>query len=359
MGGRWPRGPAAVAFILATKAGWDTGVPLGEGVGDVVGRGQQQCLEHLALAQLLARRHRHRRLVVGDVVAELGGVVGRDGDERAGRSGSQGMVVQDDESRGHLGQATRWGSASPGPTGRRSRGRVRTPPPDLCPATAAGQPLRGPTATSVRPSRTCGAAIGRVARTAATMPAAASDHHNQPGHQPPAPASETVDAVVSLRVVGSRWCRLDAAVGVGAAGRQIGLAQRASNSSGVMSTARAFDPSEGPTIPRRSMRSMSRPARANPTAQLALKHRRGPQLRADHEIHGLLEQVVVVIAVVTAATGAVRADHRVDAGHHLHGPLSPPVGHHGLDLVRAHPRPLQALGDRRRGREQEHVALDR
>ena len=41
-----------------------------------------------------------------------------------------------------------------------------------------------------------------------------------------------------------------------------------SSSSGVIRTLRAFDPSEGPTTPRRSMRSISRPARANPTRSL-------------------------------------------------------------------------------------------
>ena len=41
-----------------------------------------------------------------------------------------------------------------------------------------------------------------------------------------------------------------------------------SSSSGAMSTARAFDPSEGPTTPRRSRRSMSRPALEKPTRSL-------------------------------------------------------------------------------------------
>jgi hypothetical protein len=41
-----------------------------------------------------------------------------------------------------------------------------------------------------------------------------------------------------------------------------------SSSSGVMSTARAFDPSDGPTTPRRSRRSISRPALENPTRSL-------------------------------------------------------------------------------------------
>ena len=41
-----------------------------------------------------------------------------------------------------------------------------------------------------------------------------------------------------------------------------------SSSSGAMSTARAFDPSEGPTTPRRSRRSIRRPALEKPTRSL-------------------------------------------------------------------------------------------
>src|SRR6185369_11133498 len=41
-----------------------------------------------------------------------------------------------------------------------------------------------------------------------------------------------------------------------------------SSSSGLTSTSRAFEPSDGPTMPRLSIRSISRPALANPTRSL-------------------------------------------------------------------------------------------
>ena len=47
-----------MAFILATKAGNDAGVPAGQDVGEVVGRVDEQAVEQLALGQHLARLHR-------------------------------------------------------------------------------------------------------------------------------------------------------------------------------------------------------------------------------------------------------------------------------------------------------------
>ena len=69
-------------------------------------------------------------------------------------------------------------------------------------------------------------------------------------------------------------------------------------SSGLTSTSRALDPSDGPTTPRDSSRSIRRPALAKPDPQLALQHRGRAELRGDDELGGLQQQVEVVADVV-------------------------------------------------------------
>ena len=65
-----------------------------------------------------------------------------------------------------------------------------------------------------------------------------------------------------------------------------------------------WSPSDGPTTPRCSSRSMRRPARAKPTLQLALEHRRRTELRPHDELRRLDEEIVVVVAAAGAGRRA-------------------------------------------------------
>src|SRR5579875_15266 len=98
------------------------------------------------------------------------------------------------------------------------------------------------------------------------------------------------------------------------------------------------------------------PGAGEADAQLALQHRRGAQLRADHQLAGGVEQLVVVVLAAASGTpwAVVAALHPLDVARLG---LAPPVGDDLADLVLADPGPLDAPGDARRGGQQQHVAL--
>src|SRR3954471_11791788 len=83
-----------------------------------------------------------------------------------------------------------------------------------------------------------------------------------------------------------------------------------------------------------------------PDAELALEHRGGAEAAADHELHGLDEEVVAV--VVTAATAAAAAPARritlqaLDVLRRLD--LAPPVCDRLAHALLVDPRALDALG---------------
>ena len=84
----------------------------------------------------------------------------------------------------------------------------------------------------------------------------------------------------------------------------------ASSSSGVTRTSRGFDPSEGPTMPRVSRMSISRPAFANPT-ELALQHRGRAELQGDHQLHSLKCQLQIVADVLSHLGRGVRSQRHI------------------------------------------------
>ena len=65
-------------------------------------------------------------------------------------------------------------------------------------------------------------------------------------------------------------------------------------SCGWTSTSRAFEPSDGPTTPRDSSRSMKSAGLGEADPELALQHRGGAELAGDHEFGGLQQHVHVV-----------------------------------------------------------------
>ena len=137
------------------------------------------------------------------------------------------------------------------------------------------------------------------------------------------------------------------------------LAFIASSSSGVISTARAFEPSDGPTTPR-SLEQVHEPAGAGePDPQLALEHRRRAELRAHDELHGRLEQLVVV--VVAAAAAAAAAGPVVVALDALDVLRLGPGAASGPTTLRTSSSPTHAPWMRRGtlddAAEQQHVAL--
>ena len=66
----------------------------------------------------------------------------------------------------------------------------------------------------------------------------------------------------------------------------------------MTSTSRALDPSDGPTIPRDSSRSIRRPALANPTRSLRCSIEVEPNWVVTTSSVGLQQQVEVVADVV-------------------------------------------------------------
>ena len=105
---------------------------------------------------------------------------------------------------------------------------------------------------------------------------------------------------------------------------------RLSSSSTVIRTARALDPSEGPTTPRRSSRSISRPARAKPTRSF----------RCSIEVDPSWDRTTSSMAGRGARRRRPRRrrhhcrhPHPFDAHHRLGGAaLATPVGDHLADL---------------------------
>ena len=102
---------------------------------------------------------------------------------------------------------------------------------------------------------------------------------------------------------------------------------------------------------------MMRPARAKPTLQLALQHRRRAELRADDELHRLPQQLVAVVVVGRAGHDVVtQVDHhllaaapRFDGDALLVddlGLLATPRGDDRAHLVLADPRALDAVAAR-------------
>ena len=141
-----------------------------------------------------------------------------------------------------------------------------------------------------------------------------------------------------------------------------------SNSSTVISTSRALEPSLGPTTPRCSSRSMIRPARAKPTFSLRCSIDVEPSwLRTTSSIAWRIITVSSSSspdekalsrrrhhAVVAAAAPRATLDV-VDVADV--GRLAAPVGDDLADLFLADERALDALGDRRVAGQQQHVAL--
>ena len=103
------------------------------------------------------------------------------------------------------------------------------------------------------------------------------------------------------------------------------------HSSQVMRTSRGFEPWEGPTMPRSSSSSISRPARAKPTFSFRWSIDVEPSCR-------LLDGRVVAAEVDVVLRG--RLPHPLDALHVLGLPLLPHPVPHRLDLVLGDPRPL-------------------
>ena len=73
------------------------------------------------------------------------------------------------------------------------------------------------------------------------------------------------------------------------------------SSSTLISSKRAFEPSDGPTTPRRSRRSMRASARLKPT-ELALQHARRPHARP-HRLPSPHQQIVGVVIVALSRRG--------------------------------------------------------
>ena len=132
------------------------------------------------------------------------------------------------------------------------------------------------------------------------------------------------------------------------------IASVAGRSSGWTSTSRALEPSDGPTISRDSSRSMRRPALAKPDPQLALQHRRRPELGGDHELGGLQQQVEVVADVLVDLL-LDRPRRRRPGGRRLE--LGLDVLDDGVDLGLGHPRALDAHRLGRAHRQEQRVTL--
>ena len=158
-------------------------------------------------------------------------------------------------------------AAPPGRRGRpRSRSRPRPPTP--------GVRRRGERAEARRSARLGSPGGGAAASAplgAATAPGGGARREPESGA---AGLPDAVDADRGRDPPARRPPGRRSGPGVGPRGRHVRrhrllpARRAASSSSGVMSTARAFDPSEGPTTPRRSRRSISRPAREKPTRSL-------------------------------------------------------------------------------------------
>ena len=147
-------------------------------------------------------------------------------------------------------------------------------------ATRARGDLRVDTGGQRRPGADTDRSSGATSRTAARVPAAAAlgdrgragadraSGSAEPRRRRRCIASRDIGGEGGARVavggVGTRPTAVPASV----SDHRLYRSASCSSSSGVMSTARALDPSDGPTTPRRSSRSISRPALEKPTRSL-------------------------------------------------------------------------------------------
>ena len=133
----------------------------------------------------------------------------------------------------------------------------------------------------------------------------------------------------------------------------------ASNSSTVISTERAFEPSDGPTMPRRSSRSIRRPARAKPTRSLRWSMLVEPSpLRTTSSMASASRSSVSARAGTarTAAGGGVVAGDALDVRRAVavwRRQWATTLRTHSSSTHDA----LDALGPAGAGGEQQHVAL--
>ena len=120
-----------------------------------------------------------------------------------------------------------------------------------------------------------------------------------------------------LPALGPAWCRPRAVLPHDGAHQAppSNVAITESSSSGLTRTSRALEPSLGPTTPRLSRMSISRPGLGEADAQLALEHRGRAELRGDDELDGLHHELhVVADVVVELALGLLRRRHLLDVG---------------------------------------------
>ena len=92
----------------------------------------------------------------------------------------------------------------------------------------------------------------------------------------------------------------------GAGASELTAGSAPSSSSGVMSTARALEPSLGPTTPRLLEQVHEAPGPGEADPQLALQHGGGAELGAHDEVPGLRQQLVVVVVDAVAARAGRR-----------------------------------------------------
>ena len=129
-----------------------------------------------------------------------------------------------------------------------------------------------------------------------------------------------------------------------------------SSSSGVIRTARALEPSLGPTTPACSSRSMSRPARAKPTRSLRCSIDVDPSWRAHDEVARLDQQLVVVVVHAAAGPTARRRRCRSRRWPRSGRPAAA-SGRPRPHLLLGDPGGLEPARDVRGRRQQEHVPL--
>ncbi len=341
------------------------GVPPGQEVGVVVRRVHEQAADDLALGQLLAQRDLCVGVVVDGVAVVVVDVGLGHGDRGAGIARSQRVVVQHDVGRHELGQARhrrrllgcRRHADADGRDGDGSLARGRPRERDRVPGDADGPGQHG------------GHHRRRVrgARPHAHDDGARRDQHEQRREQHQA-AGRVPPSVRVHDMAPPFW---------GRRGRRRRVSQRveperrhhqrrrtvlahlrlsASSSSGVMSTARALEPSLGPTTPACSKQVHQAAGPGEADAQLALEHGGGAELGAHHEVPGLHQQLVVV--VVDAGTAHRAVLDAVDPHDGLGlAPLGTPVADDLAHLLLRDPGGLETARDVGRGGEQQHVPL--
>ena len=264
----------------------------------------------------------------GVVVVVDVGLGDRDGRSRLTRV--QRVVVEDDVGRHQLGQAGHRRRLSPAPTPRRCRWRGRRRRPGR--VVGHGSVTAAAGRCTVRPSAgvTAGAGSGAHSRTPAKAPAA--DHEEEQRQQDGAAAP--VRAAAALGDDGrAEWRPCSGGGRAPAAGV---LAQRVEperrhherwrrsfrGSPPVQPVELFGGHQDGPCLGSLAgpddtglLEQVHEPTGAGETdAQLALQHGGGAELRAHHEVAGLREQLVVVVAEAVAPRRAVRRPLDPDDG---------------------------------------------